>query len=169
MGTTEPTCAVDPTQAEQILENYPAVEASLIQVLQDVHRAYNYLPCDVLTQVAKSLDVPLAKLFSVATFYKAFSLDPQGDTIIKICTGTACHIRGAVALSDEVERLLAISPDETTDDMKYTLKTVNCVGACAMAPVMIVGEKYRGNARSARIPGYLTDREKDLKGAGDAD
>ena len=149
------TCQVEMKQANAILEGHPQVEASLIQVLQDVHRAYNYLPCDVLQKVAETLHVPLSKVFSAATFYKAFSLDPQGDTIIRVCTGTACHIRGAGALTDEVERLLNIAPDETTSDMKFTLKTVNCVGACAMAPVMIVGEKYRGNARAARVGGYL--------------
>ncbi len=168
MSTAEQGCAVDLGKAEKILSEYPADEASLIQVLQDIHRAYNYLPCDVLTQVAKTLGVPLAKLFSAATFYKAFSLDPQGDTIIRICTGTACHIRGAAALSDEVERLLSIHPDETTEDRKFTLKTVNCVGACAMAPVMIVGDKYRGNARAARVAGYLEEREKELEANGDA-
>ncbi len=155
------TCQVDMERADAILEEHPQVEASLIQVLQDVHRAYNYLPCDVLVKVAETLGVPLSKLFSVATFYKAFSLDPQGDTIIRICTGTACHIRGAVALVDEVDRLLNIAPDETTPDTKFTLKTVNCVGACAMAPVMIVGEKYRGNARAARVGGYLEQGGRD--------
>ena len=157
------SCPVDMQQAETILEGYPHAEASLIQVLQDVHRAYNYLPCDVVARVAETLNVPLSKVFSVATFYKAFSLDPQGDTIIRVCMGTACHIRGAGALVDEVQRLLHIAADETTEDMKFTLKTVNCVGACAMAPVMIVGEKYRGNARAARVGGYL-----DQGGNGDA-
>ena len=85
----------DLSKAEEILGRYRQEEPALIQVLQDVHRAYNYLPCDVLEKVAEALDVPLAKVFSVSTFYKAFSLEPQGDTIIKVCMGTACHIRGA--------------------------------------------------------------------------
>ena len=145
----------DLSMTEDILAKYPAEEPALIQVLQDVHRAYNYLPCDVLERVAEALDVPLAKVFSVSTFYKAFSLEPQGDTIVKVCTGTACHIRGAGQLVEELERQLGIGPDETTEDLKFTVKTVNCVGACAMAPVMIVGEKYRGNARAARVGAYL--------------
>jgi len=124
---------VDLTATETILDGYPCDEASLIQVLQDVHRAYNYLPCDVLTRVAEALGVPLAKVFSVSTFYKAFSLTPQGDTVIRVCLGTACHIRGAGQLVEEVERELGIGPDETSDDMKFTVKTVNCVGACAMS------------------------------------
>jgi NADH-quinone oxidoreductase subunit E len=153
---TEPPC-VDLEKANEIFERYPLEEPSLIQVLQDVHRAYNYLPCDVLVRVAEALDVPLAKVFSVSTFYKAFALEPQGDTIIKVCMGTACHIRGARQLVDEIERRLGIGPDETTDDLKFTVKTVNCVGACAMAPVLIVGEKYWGSAKAVRVPKYLVD------------
>jgi len=144
-------------KAEEILERYPQEEPALIQVLQDVHRAYNYLPCDVLERVAEALDVPLAKVFSVSTFYKAFSLEPQGDTIVKVCTGTACHIRGAGQLVEELERQLGVGPDETTEDFKFTVKTVNCVGACAMAPLVIVGEKYFGSAKPARVSKYLAE------------
>jgi NADH-quinone oxidoreductase subunit E len=145
----------DRSKTEEILANYSAGEPALIQVLQDVHRAYNYLPCDVLERVANALDVPLAKVFSVSTFYKAFSLEPQGDTVVKVCVGTACHIRGAGHLVDELSRQLDIGPGETTEDLKFTVKTVNCVGACAMAPVVIVGEKYWGSAKPARVSRYL--------------
>ena len=147
----------DLAKTEEILGRYPAGEPALIQVLQDVHRAYNYLPCDVLAKVAEALEVPLAKVFSVSTFYKAFSLEPQGDTIIKVCMGTACHIRGAGQLVEELERRLGIAPGETTEDLKFTVKTVNCVGACAMAPVMIVGDTYRGSAKAARVAAYLAE------------
>ena len=140
-----------------ILASYPAAEQSLIQVLQDVHRAYNYLPCDVLARVAEALGVPLAKVFSVATFYRAFSLEPQGRTIVKVCTGTACHIRGAAQLIEEIERRLGVKAGETTPDLGFTVKTVNCVGACAMAPVLIVGEKYHGGAQAAKLGKYLGD------------
>ncbi len=155
---------IDMAATEEILAHYPSREPSLIQVLQDVHRAYNYLPCDVLVRVAEALDVPLAKVFSVSTFYKAFSLTPQGDTIVRVCMGTACHIRGAGQLVEELERKLGIGPDQTTDDMKFTVKTVNCVGACAMAPVVIVGDAYHGNAKPARMGAYL----KTSEGAKDA-
>jgi NADH-quinone oxidoreductase subunit E len=151
----------DLAKAEEILGRYPHEEPALIQVLQDVHRAYNYLPCDVLERVAEALDVPLAKVFSVSTFYKAFSLEPQGDTVIKVCMGTACHIRGAGQLVEELERQLGVGPGETTEDMKFTVKTVNCVGACAMAPVLIVGEKYWGSAKSARMAKYLAEGADD--------
>ena len=152
---------IDITATEEILQRYPREEPSLIQVLQDVHRAYNYLPCDVLVRVAEALDVPLAKVFSVSTFYKAFSLTPQGDTIIKVCMGTACHIRGGGQLVEELERQLGIGPDETTEDLKFTVKTVNCVGACAMAPVVIVGEKYWGSAKPSRVGKYLAEGGSD--------
>jgi len=141
----------DLSGAEEILGGYPAEEQALIQILQDVHRAYSYLPCDVLERVAEALDVPLAKVFSVSTFYKSFSLEPQGDTIVKVCTGTACHIRGAGQLVEELERQLGVGPGETTEDLSFTVKTVNCVGACAMAPVVIVGDKYWGSAKPARV------------------
>lgn len=144
------SCA-DGQPMEAILERHPREEASLIQVLQDVHRAYNYLPCDVLVQVAEALDVPVAKVFSVATFYKAFSLDPQGKTIIKVCTGTACHIRGSGQVIEEITRQLGIGPGQTTSDMGFTLKTVNCVGACAMAPVLIVGDQVHGGVKPAKV------------------
>jgi len=145
----------DTAALEGILAHYPAAEPALIQVLQDVHRAYNYLPCDVLAKVAEALDVPLAKVFSVATFYRAFSLVPQGRTIVRVCTGTACHIRGAAQLIEELERKLGVKAGETTADMGFTVKTVNCVGACAMAPVLIVGEKYHGGAQPVKVGKYL--------------
>jgi NADH-quinone oxidoreductase subunit E len=146
---------VDMTLLDAILERYPRAEPSLIQVLQDVQRTYNYLPCEVLQRVATALDVPLAKVFSVSTFYKAFSLTPQGRVIVKVCTGTACHIRGAGQLIDEVRRRLRIGPGETTEDLGFTLQTVNCVGACAMAPVVIVGEKYVGAAKASDLAKHL--------------
>lgn len=150
----QPAC-VDLQPTEAILAAYPREEASLIQVLQDVQRAYRFLPCDVLVKVAQTLDVPLAKVFSVATFYKAFALEPEGETVIKVCMGTACHIRGAVQLADELERQLGVAPGGTTPDLKFTLKTVNCVGACAMAPVLVVGDSYHGSAKPARVAKYL--------------
>ena len=150
---------IDPAPLEKILDAYPADEASLIQVLQDVHRAYNYLPCDVLVKVAETLGVPLARVFSVGTFYKAFSLQPQGRTIVKVCTGTACHIRGAGQLVDELERQLGITAGETTEDLGFTIKTVNCVGACAMAPVLIVNETYHGSAKATKLGKYLEAEE----------
>jgi hypothetical protein len=111
-GAARPCTDLAPLEA--ILARYPHEEPALIQVLQDVQRAYRYLPCDVLAKVAEALNVPLSRVFSVATFYKAFSLNPQGRCIVKVCMGTACHIRGGDQLVEEVERRLAIHPGETT-------------------------------------------------------
>ncbi|MBM4398238.1 MAG: NAD(P)H-dependent oxidoreductase subunit E [Deltaproteobacteria bacterium] len=156
----------DLAPASEILGRHPADEAALIQVLQDVQRAYNYLPCDVLARVAETLGVPLARVFSVATFYKAFALKPQGRTIVKVCVGTACHIRGAAMLVEEIERVAGVKPGETTADMALTLRTVNCVGACAMAPVVIVGGEYHGGAKTAGIRKMLGESgtDTDTKG-----
>jgi NADH-quinone oxidoreductase subunit E len=140
---------------DDILARYPAAEPSLIQVLQDIQRHFNYLPGSALLRTSEVLGVPLARVMSVATFYKAFSLKPVGKVVIKVCMGTACHIRGADLLVQEVERQLGIKPGETTEDGMFTLTTVNCVGACAMAPVMIAGTKYHGTAKAADVPAAL--------------
>jgi NADH-quinone oxidoreductase subunit E len=134
-----------------ILARYPRDQASIIQVLQDINDEYRYLPCEVVAHAAQELGVPKAKAFSIATFYKAFSLKPRGRIIIKVCKGTACHIRGAEQISDELKRLLKVEAGETTKDMAFTVEEVNCVGACAMAPVMVVNEKYHGGVTSEKV------------------
>jgi NADH-quinone oxidoreductase subunit E len=119
----------------------------LITVLQDIQRELHYLPREALTDVSHALGVPLSKVYGVATFYNAFSLVPRGEKIIRVCQGTACHIKRADLILDQLESSLGIKPGETTPDMKYTIEVVNCVGACAMAPVMIVNNKYHGEVR----------------------
>lgn len=131
----------------EIFDRYPKSQESLIAVLQDIQKEYQYLPCDALVQAAEVLDVPLSKVFSVSTFYNAFSLNPRGETVIKVCAGTACHIRGAKLIQDQLENLLEITEGETTKDMKFTLEVVACVGACAMAPVVVVNDKYHGSVK----------------------
>ncbi len=151
---------VDLSGLPAILARYPRAEPSLIQVLQDIHRLYNYLPAEALAKVSEAVGVPLAKIYSVATFYRAFSLEPQGKTLVKVCTGTACHIRGAPQMLEEIERTLHVKPGETTGDLAFTVKTVNCVGACAMAPVVIVNETYFGAAKPAKLDHYLGRKGK---------
>jgi NADH:ubiquinone oxidoreductase subunit E len=132
---------------EQILAKYPPKESNLIMVLQDVQEAYRHLPPEILVDVAKAMQVPKAKVFGVATFYKAFSLEPRGEISVKVCLGTACHVRSGLLIMDELKRALGIGAGETTSDGKYTLEAVNCVGACAMAPVVVVNDTYYGNVR----------------------
>jgi len=137
---------------EKILEKFPAGDSGiLVHALQDVQAEFNYLPADAVKMVAGHLEVPASKAYSVATFYKAFSLKPRGDTILKCCMGTTCHIKGAPVVVEDIREGLGIGPGETTSDMKYTLEVVNCVGACALAPVVIANDKYIANIKPGTI------------------
>ena len=141
----------------KIIEKYPKEEASLIQILQDINRTFNWLPKESLEIVAREIKVPLARIYGVASFYKALSLKERGKNIIKVCTGTACHIKGAPQLIDEIKRKKNIGPGETSEDRKFTLETVNCVGACAMAPVLILNERYYGFIKPSDIEKILEE------------
>lgn len=141
----------------KIVKNYPKEEASLIQILQDINRKYNWLPEEALKVVSKEINVPIARIYGVASFYKALSLKERGKNIIKVCTGTACHIKGAPQIIDEIKRKKEIEPGETSEDKKFTLETVNCVGACAMAPVLILNEKYYGFAKASDVEKILEE------------
>jgi len=150
---------VDLNRLYKILKRYPKEESGLIMILQDVQAEFNYLPPEALKVVAKEIGVPKARVFGVATFYKAFSLERRGDEIIKVCMGTACHVRGAPLIKDELERQLGITAGHTTKDLRYTLELVNCVGACAMAPVAIVGETYFPNLSPNKLKKILKGKE----------
>ncbi len=130
-----------------IFARHPQDASSLIMILQDIQKEYRYLPCEALKETAVKLQVPLSKVFSVATFYNAFSLNPKGEKVVRICVGTACHIRGAKLIQDQIENELKIKAGQTTSDMKFSLEVVACVGACAMAPVVIVNEQYHGSVK----------------------
>lgn len=141
----------DMTKLDPIFDKYPKSQESLIAVLQDIQKEFQYLPCEALEKTSEVLDVPLSKVFSVSTFYNAFSLTPKGEKVIRICVGTACHIRGAKLLQDQFESLLKIKAGETTKDMKFTIEVVSCVGACAMAPVVVVNDQYHGSVKVSKV------------------
>ena len=143
------------TSVEEIINNYSCNPDSLISILQDIQLEYNYLPEDVLKQVAYSMSLPLIQVYGVATFFKAFSLKPQGKHVVNVCLGTACHVRGAASLQDELERQLKIESGDTTEDLQFTLKSVNCLGACALGPVVVVDEKYHGQMNAGKIKKVL--------------
>jgi NADH:ubiquinone oxidoreductase subunit E len=143
----------------ELLQQYPPVEGSLIEILHDVQLAHRYLPRPALEAVAAYCEIPLARVMSVATFYKAFSLEPKGEVVLKVCMGTACHVKGAGLLLDEAERLLGCKCGETTADGKYTLEEVNCVGACAMAPLVIEDEQYHGKFKPVDMKTLLKTGE----------
>jgi len=127
---------------DQSIDLHRHEQAPLISVLQDVNIDIGYLPEPVLRYISRHTNSPLAKVYHVATFYKAFSLEPRGEHIIKVCMGTACHVRGAARTLSALQDKLGIEPGLTTKDGKFTLETVNCLGACAMAPVIVVDEQY---------------------------
>jgi NADH-quinone oxidoreductase subunit E len=127
-----------------IVSQYRGDRDSLISILQDVQAIYHYLSEDTLRAVASQLKLPLIQVYAVATFFKAFSLKPRGEHMVTVCLGTACHVRGARTVLDEVKRQLCIEPGETTENMQFTLETVNCLGACALGPIMVIDGKYHG-------------------------
>ena len=129
----------------QLIDRHPRSPDSLIMVLQEIQREYHYLPPEAMKKTSETLKVPLSKVYSVATFYNAFSLERRGDNVIRLCKGTACHIRGANLIQEQIELHLGIKAGQTTPDYKITLDVVACVGACAMAPVVIVNDKYHGS------------------------
>jgi NADH-quinone oxidoreductase subunit E len=134
----------DCEKVEAIISKYNGYRDSLISMLQDIQSEYHYLPENAMRQVAKRLHLPPIQVYGVATFFKAFSLKPRGEHLVTVCLGTACHVRGASAVLDEIKRQLCIEPGETTEDMQFTLETVNCLGACALGPVVVIDGDYHG-------------------------
>lgn len=131
--------------AREVIEKHPKEQRYTLAIMQDIQRKYNYIPREALETLAEYLEVPLGKLYGMATFYKALSLTPKGKNLIKVCDGTACHVAGSMVVLDELEKILGIKAGGTTEDMKFSVSTVNCIGACALAPVMMINEKYYGN------------------------
>ena len=142
---------IDFKLAREIIEKYKDEKEAVIGLLQDVQAQYGYLPRPVLDLIAKELELPATQLYGLATFYRAFSLAPEGKHHVSVCTGTACHVRGAQSILDRIQAELGIRPGETTEDGLFTLHTVNCVGACALGPVVIVDGEYEGHMTSAKI------------------
>jgi NADH-quinone oxidoreductase subunit E len=131
-------------RVKQVLQKHRHDKSQLVDVLQDIQAVIGYLPKDALQQASQGLDVPLSRVYSVATFFKAFSLTPRGRHVINVCMGTACHVRGSDKVLESIEKKLKIKRGGTTKDLKFTLETVNCVGACALGPMVIIGEDYHG-------------------------
>ncbi len=148
-----------------ILKHYPREQRYSLAIMQDLQRRYNYIPREGMEALSEYLGCPLSNLYSMATFYKALSLKPKGRHIIKLCDGTACHIRGAVPLLDGLRRLLEIGEGETTEDGLFSLELVNCLGSCALAPAMVVDEAYYGNMTLEKLPGILEQYRKEASGS----
>lgn len=154
---------------DQILEGKGKEPFDVIEVLQDIQQTYRYLPEDALCLVSEKLGIPLIEVFRLANFYKAFTLKPRGRHLLTVCMGTACHVRGAPRFLDEVLLQLAVQPGETTGDGAFTVETVNCVGACALAPVVILDGKYYDHMTPHKLRDLLNAaREKDKGGTPNA-
>ncbi len=144
-------------ELENILKKYKNRKEFLICILQDVQEQYGYLPEEALVFTSEKLDIPLIQIYSVATFFKTFRLQPRGEHLVQVCLGTACHVRGAERLLGKIQRTLGISPGEsiTNDKMSFSLETVNCLGACALGPVMVVDGKYYRNMTTNKVDPIL--------------
>ncbi len=147
-----------------ILSEYEISPESTIMALQDVQAKYNWIPPEALARISERLDVPLAQLYHIGTFYKAFSLEPRGKHILHLCMGTACHVRGAALIAGELSRQWCIELGKTTPDKLFTLEKVNCLGACAIGPIIVVDGDYRGNMTINRANALIKRIMREEKG-----
>ncbi|NOZ00714.1 MAG: NAD(P)H-dependent oxidoreductase subunit E [Deltaproteobacteria bacterium] len=149
-------------QVDEVLDRYDRDAGLLVSILQDVQEVYRYLPREALEKVSEALNVPMAQVYAVATFFKAFSLEPRGKQVFQVCMGTACHVRGAQLILDKLERDLELAPGTTSEDLDYTLESVNCVGACALGPVVVVNDEVKGHIKLDKVDGLVEKARKCL-------
>lgn len=142
-----------------IIKKYDGDKGQLVSILQDIQTEYCYLPREALDELSSLLSIPASQIYSVATFFRAFSLTPRGRHLIKVCLGTACHVRGGARVVEKMELDLGIKRTQTTPDLKYTLETVNCVGCCALGPMVMVDEDYHGQITSDKVTPLLAKYE----------
>jgi NADH-quinone oxidoreductase subunit E len=150
---------MDNKKIASILDKYDRDMGQLVPILQDVQEQENYLPKEALVQVSQGLGISLTQVYSVATFFKAFSMKPRGRHLINVCMGTACHVRGAERVLEKIERDTGIDAGDSTDDGRFSLETVNCVGACALGPIVVVDGDYAGQMRSDKVEKILKKYE----------
>lgn len=146
---------METAKLDEIIAANGNTRAGIISILHSIQAEYNYLPEQPLRYIAQKLNIPLIDLYSIASFYHAFSLQPRGKHLIQCCLGTACHVRGSHRVLEELERRLGIKAGETTPDKRFTLKTVNCLGACALGPIVVVDQDYHGNTRVQKVAAIL--------------
>ena len=142
---------------DDILSHYSGRRDELIPILQEVQEQFRYLPIEVMLEIARFLRIPESAVFGVSTFYAQFKFVPTGRKMVRLCRGTACHVRGAPRILDEVEKLLGIKPGETTEDLEYSLETIACFGSCALAPVIVVDTNVYGRMTPKKVAQILGD------------
>ena len=146
-------------QIDEVLAKYEGRKGALIPVLQEIQALYNYLPKDVLEYVAEMMKTPISQIYGLVTFYSQFHLNPRGRNIIRVCQGTACHVRGGKVILQAIEKQLGIKAGHTTEDLRFTLETIACVGACGLAPVMQINDDTHGRLTTEKLAAIL-DRYK---------
>lgn len=146
---------------EEIMDRYPGTSEHLIFLLQDIQANYGFISQENMQAVCDHTGVPMTRAYSVATFYQSFRLEPKGDHDVRVCLGTACHLKGGPRIVEELERRLNCPVGGTSEDMRYTLESVNCVGACALAPVMVVDEKYAPKVTAKNLEKTLKELEQE--------
>lgn len=149
--------SIESTKFTEIIKKYPEEKHYTLAILQDIQKEFNYIPKDAMVKISEYLNLPLSDIYSIATFYKALSLKPKGKYIIKVCNGTACHIRGSNILIEEISEILNILPGETTEDGLFSIEIVNCLGACALAPVMVINGKYYGDMNKEKVKALIDE------------
>ena len=150
---------MDIEKVDRIVDKHHGEASSLIQVLLEIQSENHWLPKEALERVSEKLRVPMSRIQHIATFYKAFSLVPRGRHNVRVCMGTACHVRGAVRLLDRTTQVLGIQPGENTKDMRFSLETVNCLGCCAMGPALVVDEETLSKPTVSELETALNSRE----------
>ncbi len=143
-------------EIDEIIDDYDGEKSALIQILLKIQEKNHWLPKPALMWVSERLDIPMSQILNIATFYKSFSLEPRGEHLVRVCLGTACHVRNGPKILEAAEQHLGIRSGETTPDMKFTLESVNCLGCCALGPVMVVDNEYHGKLTSSQVSGILS-------------
>jgi NADH-quinone oxidoreductase subunit E len=139
------------TDVDAIVRRFDSDRGQLVSILQDIQDEYRYLPKDALEKVSQALAIPLSQVYSVVTFFRAFSLEPRGRHLIKVCLGTACHVRGGNRIMERMALELDIDAGETTDDLAFTLESVNCLGCCALGPVAVIDDATFGQMTTDKV------------------
>jgi NADH:ubiquinone oxidoreductase subunit E len=157
---SEKPIEIDYMELDNIIEaQFDSEQEDLIMILQAIQKRYNYLPQPTLTYLSAKIGVPLSQIYGVATFYSTFSLEPRGRNIISICLGTACHVRGAERVHERIEETLGIGDGETTEDERYTLESVRCIGCCSLGPVVKINENMHARIESSEVNTILNQYE----------
>jgi len=151
---------MEASKVDAIVDQYKSDASSLLAIMQDIQDEARYLPREALERVCERLEIPISRIYQMATFFESFHLEPRGKHICTVCMGTACHVRGATRLVEQLERDLKIDSGQTTEDLKFTIEEVNCVGACALGPLVIIDGEYHGNVTSARLTKTITKLQK---------